>query len=534
VLPVGSIVIGVDDLERQAGFWQQALGCARRAGDGDDFALLSPPNGTGPNVSPDRVRSSLHIPPRVHLDLFAEDREAEVQRLLELGASEIHWDQRPPGADSVILADPEGNRFCVVDASCRARDPRSMHREVYPGRRMRPPEEQHAHITRTVDVSLPEEGLMGLLAEGRPLRVKLGVDPTAPDVTLGWAVVFDLLRRFQEMGHTAVLIVGDFTAQVGDPSEKSETRKRLSADEVRGYAERLLPVIRTQLLAERLEIRYNSEWLGAMSMHDVLELTSDFTVARIMDRDDFTKRWDAHEPISMIEFMYPLLQGMDSVAVEADIEIGGTDQLWNLLVGRDLQERRGQRGQVVATVPLLVGTDGVKKMSQSLGNYVSVRDEPGEMFGKTMSIPDEAMPDWYRLGAFAPPEEVDAIVEGLADGTIHPGAAKRELGRRVVTRHHGPEAAAVAEAAFDRLFKAHEVPEEIPAFILEGRGEVSLPAILGDAGLVASRSEARRLIKQGAVKIDGERGVSEFVDAGDLDGAVIQVGKRRFVRIDLR
>ena len=228
---------------------------------------------------------------------------------------------------------------------------------------MKPAHEQLEYITQSVDISLPEGALLALLEEDRPLRVKLGVDPTAPDVTLGWAVVFDLLRRFQEMGHTAVLIVGDFTAQVGDPSEKSETRKRLSAADVLLYAEHLLPVIKTQLLSERLEVRYNSEWLGAMDMHDVLELTSEFTVARIMDRDDFTKRWSAHEPISMIEFMYPLLQGMDSVAIRADIEIGGTDQLWNLLVGRDLQERRGQPGQAVATVPLLVGTDGVKKMS---------------------------------------------------------------------------------------------------------------------------------------------------------------------------
>ena len=205
---------------------------------------------------------------------------------------------------------------------------------------MRPAHEQLEYISRTVDVALPEGALLDLLEEDRPLRVKLGVDPTAPDVTLGWAVVFDLLRRFQDMGHIAVLIVGDFTAQVGDPSEKSETRKRLSAEHVRSYADRLLPIIRTQLLPERLEIRYNSEWLAAMDMGDVLELTSEFTVARIMDRDDFTKRWDAHQPISMIEFLYPLLQGMDSVAIRSDVEIGGTDQLWNLLVGRDLQERR--------------------------------------------------------------------------------------------------------------------------------------------------------------------------------------------------
>jgi tyrosyl-tRNA synthetase len=398
---------------------------------------------------------------------------------------------------------------------------------------MKPAQEQLEHITQSVDISLPEGALLALLEEGRPLRVKLGVDPTAPDVTLGWAVVFDLLRRFQEMGHTAVLIVGDFTAQVGDPSEKSETRKRLSAADVREYAEHLLPVIKTQLLPEHLEVRYNSEWLGAMNMHDVLELTSEFTVARIMDRDDFTKRWVAHEPISMIEFMYPLLQGMDSVAIEADIEIGGTDQLWNLLVGRDLQERRGQPGQAVATVPLLVGTDGVKKMSQSLGNYISVRDEPEDMFGKVMSIPDDAMPDWYRLAAMATRSEVEALEQGIADGTVHPGEAKRELGRRVVAIHHDTQAAQSAEAAFDRLFRAHEAPDDVPVHAISAEGEVSLPAVLADADLVASRSEGRRMIKQGAVRIAGERTDSEFVDVSLIKDSVIQVGKRRFVRIEI-
>ncbi len=396
---------------------------------------------------------------------------------------------------------------------------------------MKPAAEQLEHITKTVDVSLPEDGLLTLLEEDRPLRVKLGVDPTAPDVTLGWAVIFDLLRRFQEMGHIAVLIVGDFTAQVGDPSEAASTRKRLSADEVRAYADNLLPVVRQLLLPDNLEIRYNSEWLGAMDMHDVLALTSEFTVARIMDRDDFSNRWEANEPISMIEFLYPLLQGMDSVAVEADVEIGGTDQLWNLLVGRDLQERRGQSGQAVATVPLLVGTDGVKKMSQSVGNYISVRAEPDEMFGKTMSIPDEAMADWYRLAAFAEPEEVEALVAGLADGTIHPGEAKRELGRRIVARYWDEDAALDAEAAFDRLFREKEAPEDVPEHPLGDEDPVPLAAVLTDAGMAPSRSEVRRLIAQGGVKVDGEKLTDEFVAADTLAGRVIQVGKRRFVRL---
>lgn len=396
---------------------------------------------------------------------------------------------------------------------------------------MRLAAEQFEYITRTLDVTLPEGELLARLDEGEPLRIKLGVDPTAPDVTLGWAVVFDLLRRFQEMGHTAVLILGDFTAQVGDPSERSATRKRLGADDVESFASSCLPVIRDLLLADNLEIRPNSEWLGAMDMNAVLELTSKLTIARIMDRDDFTKRWSANEPISLIEFMYPLLQGMDSVAVEADVEIGGSDQLWNLLVGRELQERYGQRPQTVMTVPLLVGTDGTRKMSQSYGNYVSVRDPAEEMFGKAMSIPDAAMPEWYRLAGAAGPAEVDALVDGLDGGTVHPGEAKRALGRRIVARYHGDRAAVEAETAFDRLFKSREVPDDIPVVALTGDGSQSLPALLADAGLVSSRSESRRLIKQGAVKVDGAKIDSEFLDARTLRGAVIQVGKRRFVRI---
>jgi tyrosyl-tRNA synthetase len=392
--------------------------------------------------------------------------------------------------------------------------------------------EQFEHITRTVEVTLPEGDLLARLGEGRPLRAKLGVDPTAPDVTLGWAVVFDLLRRFQEMGHVAVLIIGDFTAQVGDPSQRSETRKRLSADEVGGYADNLLPVIRDLLLPDNLEVRYNSEWLAPLDMRDVLDLTAEFTVARIMDREDFTGRWQAHEPISMLEFMYPLLQGYDSVAVQADVEIGGTDQLWNLLVGRDLQERRGQRGQAVATVPLLVGTDGVKKMSQSLGNYVSVRDPADEMFGKVMSIPDHLIPQWFLLAAGADPTEVDYIRHGVADGSLHPGETKRLLGRRVVTRHWGAEAAEGAEAAFDRVFRDKEAPDDVTSFRLPPTPNQHLPALLADAGLVSSRSEARRLITQGAVKVDGEKVGAEDVPTSDLIGKIVQIGKRRFARFE--
>ncbi|HEX9645255.1 MAG TPA: tyrosine--tRNA ligase [Acidimicrobiia bacterium] len=394
-----------------------------------------------------------------------------------------------------------------------------------------PPHDQLAYLTDGIDALLPEGELLERLVEGTPLRVKLGVDPTAPDVTLGWAVVFDRLRRFQECGHTAVLIIGDFTAQVGDPSGKSETRRRLGADEVGVNVSGVVDTVKDLLLADNLEIRHNSEWLGSMTMHDVLDLTAQFTISRIMDRDDFSQRWEAHKPISLIEFMYPLLQAMDSVAVRSDIELGGSDQLFNNLVGRDLQERMGQPGQMVLTVPLLVGTDGVKKMSQSLGNYVSVRDDPGEMFGKTMSIPDEAMAQWLSLAAGFTEVEVAAIVDGLAAGDLHPGDTKRRLARAVVARYWGSEAAKAAEEGFDLLFRHHQIPGEIADFPLPNEDPVRLPALMSAAGLVSSNGEGRRMLAQGAVKLDGEPFSEELIPRAALAGRVLQVGKRRFMRL---
>ena len=400
---------------------------------------------------------------------------------------------------------------------------------------MSTPEEQFEYITRTVDVTLPEGALLDQLTQsaqaGVPLRVKFGVDPTAPDVTLGWAVVFDLLRRFQEMGHTAVLILGDFTAMVGDPSGKSATRKRLTADQVTEYVDACLPTIQSLLLPHNLEIRRNSEWLAPLGMADVLEMTAGVTLSRLMDRDDFSKRWKANDAISMIELMYPLLQGTDSVAINADVEIGGNDQLLNLLMGRDLQERAGQPPQSVATVPLLVGTDGVKKMSQSLGNYISVRDEPGEMFGKTMSIPDPLMPQWFRLAAGATPEEIEALERGLASGVLHPGAEKRRLGRLIVEHYHGSGMGEVAESAFDQVFRKGEAPDDVETATLQtDDSDVWLPKALYDAGVVASNGEGRRLIAQGAVKVDGVVLADESVPRRTLIDVVVQVGKRRFIR----
>jgi tyrosyl-tRNA synthetase len=388
-----------------------------------------------------------------------------------------------------------------------------------------------SRLLRRTDTVRPADELAPRLAEGKKLRVKLGLDPTAPAVTLGWAVVLRKLRDFQEQGHTAVLIVGDFTAQVGDPSQKSETRRRLSAEEVRGHAQAVLSQFQKVLLPEPLEIRYNSEWLGSLDMTKVLELTSTVTVAQLLERGDFAKRFESRSPISVMEFMYPLLQGYDSVAIEADVELGGTDQLWNLMMGRVVQERFGQRPQVAMTMPLLIGTDGVHKMSQSLNNYIGVSDPPDEIFGKVMSIPDALMPQWFRLATELPEAEVGRVVAELEKGALHPGEAKRLLARSLVGLYWSDAAAATAEAAFDRLFRDHEAPAEVPIAALPDGDPLHLPSILRDLGLVPSGSEARRLIEQGAVKVNGKKVLSEEVARDDLVDAVLQVGKRRFIKL---
>ncbi|HSJ29530.1 MAG TPA: tyrosine--tRNA ligase [Acidimicrobiia bacterium] len=387
-------------------------------------------------------------------------------------------------------------------------------------------------LMRGVDVVQPPAGLEAKLAEGRPMRVKLGLDPTAPAVTLGWAVVLRKLRHFQEAGHTAVLIVGDFTAQVGDPSGKSETRNRLTREEVRGYADSVLTEFRRVLLPEPLEIRYNSEWLGEFDMTGVLELTSKATVAQMLERGDFANRFRANNPISVMEFLYPLLQGYDSVAVEADVELGGSDQLWNLMMGREVQRGYGMEPQVALTLPLLIGTDGVHKMSQSLGNYIGVADAPEEQFGRTMSIPDELIVQWLELATELDLEEVRSIEAGLAAGDLHPNATKRRLAREIVALYHGTEAARAAEDHFDTVHRRREVPDDVPVHVLEHGERVALAGLIRDAGLAASGGEARRLIQQGAVKVDGEVVRDLEVDRSRLTGTVLQVGKRKFVRLE--
>jgi len=384
---------------------------------------------------------------------------------------------------------------------------------------------------------IPEDEFQAKLGLGRPLRVKLGLDPTAPAVTLGWAVVLRKLRHFQDAGHTAVLIVGDFTARVGDPSGKSETRPRLSKEVVQGHADRLLSQFWRILDRSATEVRYNSEWLEPMDMEDVLRMTAATTVARMLERDDFAKRYADGRPISLMEFMYPLLQGMDSVAVEADVELGGTDQKFNLLMGRELQRDHGQEPQVAFTMPLLEGLDGVQKMSQSLGNYVGVEEPPEEMFGKLMSLPDGLIAKYALLAADVPPGEAERVEAGLSDGSLRPNEEKRRMARGVVALYHDGDAAKEAEHRFDLVHKQHELPDDAPEVEigddLVRDGKVWLPRLLVGAGLASSNGEARRLVEQGGARLDGEvlkDPAAEFT-VEELRGRVLQAGSHRFVRL---
>jgi tyrosyl-tRNA synthetase len=370
--------------------------------------------------------------------------------------------------------------------------------------------------------ALPEGSLAEQLERDPPLRVKLGIDPTAPDIHLGHVVVLNKLRQFQDAGHVVVLIIGDYTARVGDPSGRAVERPVLTDEEIDAHARTFQDQAFTVLDAERTEIRRNGEWL-AMSSEELFRLVRRFTVARLLERDEFSRRMEAAEPISILELLYPVLQGYDSVAVEADVEIGGTDQKFNLLFGRDVQESLGMAPQSILTMPILPGTDGVRRMSKSLGNYVGVTEPPEEMFGKLMSIPDEVMGEYFRLLLY---EELDA--------ERHPGGAKRELARRLVARFSSDQAAKEAESRFDRLHIRHEVPEDVPEIAAEpgDAGAVHLPALIAQAFGV-STSEARRLLMQGGVKVDGEvldGGVLD-IPIGDLAGKVLQVGKRRFARV---
>jgi len=371
--------------------------------------------------------------------------------------------------------------------------------------------------------ALPKGQLAKQLAEGRELRVKFGIDPTAPDIHLGHVVVLNKLRAFQDAGHRVVLIIGDYTARVGDPSGRSAERPVLSGEQITANSHTFQEQAFRVLDRDLTEVRHNSEWL-AMPSDELFDLVRRFTVARLLERDDFTRRMEAAEPISALELLYPVLQGYDSVAVSSDVELGGTDQRFNLLFGRDVQAAFGQPGQSIVTMPILPGTDGVRRMSKSLGNYIGVTDPPEEMFGKLMSVPDEAMDEYYLL----------VLGERLGQGG-HPGEAKRELARRLVERFHDSAAAVAAEERFDQLHVRHEVPDDVEEAVVEAagpNGSVHLPALLAEHFGV-SRSEGRRLLAQGGVRLDGLPLPGEPLDmaATELDGRVLQVGRRRHKRV---
>ncbi len=383
----------------------------------------------------------------------------------------------------------------------------------------------------------PQGGLAEKLALGRPLRVKLGVDPSRPDLTLGHSVVLRKLRQFQDEGHIAVLIIGDFTGRIGDPSGRSDTRPMVSVDELEANAQTYLDQAGKVLNVAKAEIRHNAEWLATMDMDGLIRLASVATVARMLERDDFKQRYQNEQPISVVEFLYPLLQGYDSVAVRADVELGGTDQTFNLLMGREVQRANGQEPQLVLTMPLLEGTDGVRKMSKSFDNYIGLSEPPDDQFGKLMSIPDQLIVKYLRLCTLADPKEADAIEAGLADGSLHPNEQKRLMARRIVELYNGGGSGQDAESRFDLVHRDHEVPQDVasipipPAALRDGR--VWLPRLLSATGLAASNGEARRAIEQGAVRINGELVTDPEADFApdELRGSVLQLGRRRFVKL---
>ena len=372
--------------------------------------------------------------------------------------------------------------------------------------------------------------------DGRPLRVKLGADPSAPDLHLGHTVVLNKLREFQELGHTVIFLIGDFTARIGDPSGRAEGRRPLDPDEIRRNATTYTDQVFAILDRDRTEVRMNSEWMDRMTASDLVRLCAQYTVARILERDDFSARFREQRPIGIHEFLYPLIQGYDSIALRADVEVGGSDQRFNLLVGRELQKAHGMAPQIIMTLPILEGTDGVQKMSKSLGNYVGILDSPDEMFGKIMSISDDLMARWY---AILEPHDATAIADEVRSGSLHPREAKAQLAARQVAKFHGQAAADLARQRFDERFRKHELPESMVPSWDAGEplpSEIVVPALLTRAGLTKSNSDARRLIAQGAVRIDGqvlttERYRPDETGLSQEPSFVVEVGKRRACRV---
>ena len=387
-------------------------------------------------------------------------------------------------------------------------------------------------LKRGVAEIIVEADFVRLLESGRPLRLKMGFDPSAPDIHFGHAVGLRKLRQLQDLGHEVVVIVGDWTAQIGDPSGRSSTRPMLSRDQVEANAQTYLDQFFTIVDRDRTEVRRQSEWFGDFSLGDVLQLTSRFTVAQMLAREDFSKRYAEGNPIAVMEFLYPLLQAYDSTQIQADVEFGGTDQKFNCLVGRELQGMVGQTPQQVFLVPILVGTDGASRMSKSLGNYIGVREPPDSMFGKVMSLRDEQMLDYFRLLTDVPSAEIDAIEEELGAGQVNPRDTKVRLARELVAQFHDAGAAASAEESFARVFTRREVPEEAPVLTIDASGPIDLPALLVEAGAFTSKGEVRRLIAQGAVDLNGTPVRAPAIMEDEIvDGAVLKVGKRRFFRI---
>ena len=399
------------------------------------------------------------------------------------------------------------------------------------------PEEQLHIISSGADKVVPEPLLLEKLKKGVSLNIKLGVDPTAPDIHLGHAVPLRKLRQFQDLGHRVTLIIGDGTALIGDPSGRNATRPQLSPEKIAENARTYVDQAFKILDPDRTTLRYNSEWILSLEMADLLKLLSNFTVARILERDDFHKRYTEGRPIALHEFMYPVMQAYDSVVIGADVEIGGSDQLFNLLAGRELMEKMGMEPQVALTLPLLEGTDGIQKMSKSYGNYIGLTDEPNDMFGKVMSIPDELMVKYYRLASTEDVDAIDAIERGLAAGELHPNAVKRALGRNIVAAYYDAESARAAEADFDLKFKKHGFPEDAPVVEVSlepnEEGTVYFAKLLVEAKAAGSVSEARRLIDGGGVKIGGVALApkSYSLDPSLLAHAEIQVGKKKFFRL---
>tara|TARA_B100001173_G_scaffold195506_1_gene168561 strand:- start:29 stop:1201 length:1173 start_codon:yes stop_codon:yes gene_type:complete len=374
----------------------------------------------------------------------------------------------------------------------------------------------------------PIEDFDNLLKSKKSLRIKLGVDPTAPDVTLGWYAILRVLRKFQEYGHTAVLILGEFTAQVGDPSGKSEMRSKLDSAEITKNSKGVLPLIENILLKDNLEIVSNNDWLSKLTSSDLVHLASSTTLAQMLEREDFAKRYSDNSPISLMEFFYPLFQGYDSVAVNADIEIGGHDQLWNLMLGREIQKFYSMTPQVAMTFPLLVGTDGTKKMSQSLDNYISISDTPENIYGKIMSIPDEVMWEYFTMLTDLEISEIESLKKDITNENENPFNAKKLLGRLIVTELYNESKAREAEDSFKNLTINKNTPEEIDSYTIEKSDIVHLPKLLTDNGITKSNSEARRLISSGSFKIEDEKYNDVDISIDKILNKTLQLGKRKF------